>query len=122
MHEGGTPQNPGEDDDWDAGVPDVPAAVFDDILRSDDFFTPGWGLTWPDDERLADRTAVALQADPLVNGRRLEVVVQNGVVILLGELDSAEACAAARRRVWRVPGVRDVCNRVGITGTDDPSR
>jgi BON domain len=115
------PRPPDDGGDRDE-MPELPAGAFEDILASDDFFTPDWAFVRLDDEHLATRTATALQEDPLVTGRRLEVLVQNGVVILLGELDSTEARAAARRRVWRVPGVRDLCNRIGISGTDDTSR
>jgi len=70
------------------------------------------------DEWLAGRTAEALRMDPLVRGPYLEVMVQNGVVILLGELSSLEARQAAGRCVWRVSGVRDVCNRLSVAEPD----
>jgi len=69
------------------------------------------------DEWLAGRAAEALRMDPLVQETFLEVLVQNGVVILLGELGSAEAREAASRCVWRVSGVWDVCNR--LTGSPE---
>jgi osmotically-inducible protein OsmY len=80
--------------------------------------------SWPDnawmsgrsaDEWLAERTARALRTDPLVRGTRLEILVQNGVIILSGELSSAGAREAAGRRAWTVPGVVDVCNRLTVT-------
>ncbi|XVV10109.1 BON domain-containing protein [Actinoplanes sp. CA-131856] len=64
------------------------------------------------DETLADLTARALSADPKVCGHYLEIVVQNGVVILQGELDSDDAREAARQRAWTVPGVYDVCQMI----------
>jgi len=59
--------------------------------------------------------------DPLVHGQGLEILVQNGVVILFGELGSAEAREAAGRRAWTVEGVVDVCNRstVGLADASD---
>jgi osmotically-inducible protein OsmY len=74
------------------------------------------------DEWLVGRAAEALATDPQVHGRRLEIVVQNGVVILLGELGSAEAREAAGRRAWTVEGVMDVCNRLTVTGADEGGR
>jgi len=75
----------------------------------------------PSDDWLATLVAEALQCDPFVYGRRLEILVQNRVAILIGELSSADAKAAAGRRAWAVPGVQDVCNRLTITepGTEN---
>jgi osmotically-inducible protein OsmY len=66
------------------------------------------------DEWLVAMAAAALAGDPLIHGRHLEIMVQNGVVILLGELATAEARKAAARRAWAVDGVRDVCNRLTV--------
>ena len=104
-------------------------ADFGDDFTADDFFEPTgsaggsreWARTWPADERLADRAAAALRCEPLLSGRRLEIIVQNGVVILIGELGSAEARAAAGSRVWRISGVADVCNRLTVAETDPGS-
>jgi osmotically-inducible protein OsmY len=74
------------------------------------------------DEWLVDRAAVALATDPLVHGRRLEVIVQNKVIILLGELGSAEAREAAGRRAWTVEGVVDVCNRLTLIEAEADDR
>ena len=74
------------------------------------------------DEWLVERTARALAGDPLVHGRRLEIEVQNAVVILLGKLASADAREAAGRRVWSVEGVRDVCNRLTMIEADAGGR
>lgn len=70
------------------------------------------------DEQLIDRVAQALRGDPLVYGRLLHVMVQNSVVILVGDVGdvgSPEAKAAAASRVWAVPGVYDVCNRLTVS-------
>jgi osmotically-inducible protein OsmY len=76
----------------------------------DDFDVATWLARMTADEELAERVAKALSSDPLVRGTRLEILVQNGVVVLQGELDSAEAREAARLRVWTLPGVHDVCD------------
>lgn len=43
--------------------------------------------------------------------------MQNRVVILLGEIGSDGARRAASARVWSVPGVYDVCNRLAVIET-----
>ncbi|WP_250034142.1 BON domain-containing protein [Paractinoplanes maris] len=75
-----------------------------------DFNVSGWIARLTADEQLAEQVAAALSSDPLIRGRRLEIIVQDGVVILQGELDSEEAREAARHRVWTLPGVRDFCD------------
>ena len=74
----------------------------------------GWIAGRSGDEWLAERTAQALRTDPLVRGTRLEILVQNGVIILSGELSSSGAREAAGKRAWTVPGVVDVCNRLTV--------
>lgn len=66
------------------------------------------------DELIADRIVSAVLGNPLVRGRYLEIQVQNRVVILLGELASADACALVRKIAWTVPGVWDVGNRLSV--------
>lgn len=98
------------DDDEEAGVA---------FAWSDD---GAWIARRSADEWLVGRAAEALATDPDVYGRRLEILVQNGVVILLGELESPQAREAAGRRVWTVEGVMDVCNRLTVTETDEGGR
>lgn len=74
------------------------------------------------DEWIVERAAIALARDPLVRGRRLEVEVQNGVVILVGVLASAESRDAAGRRAWTVEGVADVCNRITVSDETERGR
>lgn len=62
------------------------------------------------DQRLVHRVADGLVADTRIKGRHVQVTVQNGVVILEGDVDSAEVREAAGRRAWATPGVQDVCN------------
>ena len=66
------------------------------------------------DELLVHLVAEGLVADRAVRGRLIDVTVQNGVVIMEGEVASIEARAAAGRRAWSVPGVHDVCNRLTV--------
>lgn len=92
----------------------------------------GYALRWADegdrvarrsaDEWLVERAAKALARDPLVHGRRLEILVQNGVIILFGVLASVEARDAAGRRAWSVEGVLDVCNRLTVSEADAGGR
>lgn len=81
-----------------------------------------WVAARSADERLAGRAAHALRLDPLVRGRRLEICVQNGVIILFGELESEDACDAAGRRAWDVDGVVDVSNQLTTGECDGPDR
>ncbi|UQU61298.1 BON domain-containing protein [Couchioplanes caeruleus] len=66
------------------------------------------------DERLARAVADAVLAAPGVTGGRIELGVQNGVVILDGDVDTE----ATRREVvalaWSVPEVADVCNALTV--------
>lgn len=78
----------------------------------DDYFSDDWD---DPDEQLVDRAAQALRTDPRVHGRILHIMVQNSVVILIGEVGSEDVKAAVASRVWSVPGVYDVCNRLTVT-------
>ena len=69
------------------------------------------------DERLARMVRQRLYDDPWTCLRRVRVQVQNGVVILEGELESARARWVAAFHAWQTPGVRDVCNM--LTEPDD---
>ncbi|WP_164842700.1 BON domain-containing protein [Actinoplanes solisilvae] len=66
------------------------------------------------DLRIADRAAVALGCNARVRGRRLEVLVQNQVLILLGEVESDRVRMAAGAVAWTVPEVFDVCNQLTV--------
>ena len=69
------------------------------------------------DAWIADRAVVALGRDPAVRGHRLEILVQNRVVILLGDVDSTSTRSAAGRRAWKVPGVFDIANCLTVRGS-----
>ncbi|SNY25572.1 BON domain-containing protein [Paractinoplanes atraurantiacus] len=66
------------------------------------------------DVRIADQAALALLEDTRVHGRHLEILVQNRVLILIGEASSERARAAAGAVAWAVPEVFDVCNRLTL--------
>ncbi|MDY7087202.1 MAG: BON domain-containing protein [Actinomycetota bacterium] len=67
------------------------------------------------DIRIADRAAAALGCDARVLGRHLEVLVQNQVVVLLGEVESEQVRVAAGVVVWALPEVFDVSNQLAVT-------
>ena len=72
-----------------------------------------------DDERLVER--VRSQLGHWVDApRRIEVEAVDGCVILSGEA-AAQECAAVADRVGRIPGVRQVDNRLTVSGADDAS-
>jgi osmotically-inducible protein OsmY len=63
---------------------------------------------------LARRVAQALIDDPAITGGVMEVAVQNGVVILDGDVATEVTRTAVSLRVWSVPGVLDVCNALTV--------
>ncbi|GGL19676.1 BON domain-containing protein [Mangrovihabitans endophyticus] len=72
--------------------------------------TPPWSYLDEVDEALVEGVAERLVADTTIRGRRVQVTVQNCVVILEGNVDTAESKDAAGRQAWATPGVYDVCN------------
>ncbi|GLY02136.1 MULTISPECIES: BON domain-containing protein [Actinoplanes] len=73
-----------------------------------------------DDEDLAQRVAQALRLDPEIGRHQLKLSVQNRVVILTGHVATARDSGMASQRAWSVPGVFDVCNRIGVAGHAGP--
>lgn len=70
---------------------------------------------WSDSQEWLLRRVVAeLTRDRRIQGGRVVVTVQNTVVILEGEVRTAEAWTAAARSAWAVPGVTDVANRLTV--------
>ena len=99
-----TPYDRFPDDDWSSYGQDEPAIrPLDEVIEAD--------------IRIVDGVAAALAGDVTVRGRRLEVLVQNQVVILLGEVESQEVRQAAGVVAWAVPEVYDVCNRLTVAST-----
>lgn len=70
---------------------------------------------WSDgQEWLLRRVVAELTRDRRIQGGRVVVTVQNTVVVLEGEVLSAEAWTAAGRAAWAVPGVTGVANRLTV--------
>lgn len=67
------------------------------------------------DEQLLRAVGGALFDDAEVTGGQMHLSVQNGVVILEGEVDTPLTRAAAVAAAWSVTGVADVCNVLAVT-------
>lgn len=68
------------------------------------------------DQRLLHEVARALLDDPAVTDGCLDLHVQNGVAILAGDIGSQEARRAAVAAAASIPGIRDVCDVLLVTG------
>ena len=68
------------------------------------------------DTALVARVAERLVAHSEIRGRLVQVTVQNCVVILEGDVESADVKCAAGRLAWMTPGVLDVCNMLVADG------
>jgi hypothetical protein len=66
------------------------------------------------EEFLTNLIAEEMIRDPDVRAGRMVVMVQNGVVILQGYVDTDDTRSAAVRRAWATPGVFDVCNMLTV--------
>jgi hypothetical protein len=89
-----------------------------------EWISGGWGApparpragADPDPDRaLALRVAEGLVRDQAVRGRRVEVTVVDTVVILDGEIESAQARSAAELCARATPGVSAVANRLIVS-------
>ncbi|WP_158277882.1 BON domain-containing protein [Pseudosporangium ferrugineum] len=67
------------------------------------------------DHLILRAVADALFTDPEVTGGHINLGVQNGVVILDGDVDSEPTRSAAAACAWTVEGVTDVCNALTVT-------
>ena len=61
-----------------------------------------------DDQTIATRVRTALLNDPLVHGNEINVIAQNGIVILQGQVHGQEEANAAIVVARRIEGVKDV--------------
>jgi hypothetical protein len=75
-----------------------------------------------DDGQLLARVESMVFRDPSVPKGRLNINVENGVVVLRGELDEPEEIRDFEQRVRRVPGVFEVENLMHVTGTPAPNK
>lgn len=66
------------------------------------------------EEFLTNLVAEEMLRDPDVRAGHMLVMVQNGVVILHGAVDTDDTRSAAVRRAWATPGVFDVCNMLKV--------
>jgi hypothetical protein len=71
--------------------------------------------------RLTHQVAERLAADERTRDQRITVEVQNGVVILTGAVDGADAKLVAGITARGVHGVRDVCDALLVRGSDGSS-
>ena len=66
------------------------------------------------DSWITSKTKIALFADDRVKGRQVHVETKDGVVMLRGKVDSAEAKTAAAEVAKGVDGVKDVKNELQV--------
>jgi osmotically-inducible protein OsmY len=64
---------------------------------------------------LNDRLLRALAASPQTRDAAIEVINENGLITLVGEVDSSEIRQAIRQVVANEPGVISVVNNLRIT-------
>ena len=79
----------------------------------------GWRRT---DADLLDAVCAALADDPWIDATRMEVAVQDGVVVLRGAVDDRDQRRAAEDVALTVRGVVDVDNELKIEWPSQPSR
>lgn len=65
-----------------------------------------------EDARLACRLLEQMQRDPLLRHERICIEVQNRVVILEGNVSSADVKAHAHTVAWGTTDVHDISNRL----------
>ncbi|GAB7044691.1 MULTISPECIES: BON domain-containing protein [Catenuloplanes] len=85
----------------------------------DDDYHPGPhadGTGEPADERIRRMVVHRLMRVAHLRAQLARVSVQNRVVILEGDVDTAELAVRIGEEVWQTPGVIDVCNALAIPG------
>lgn len=65
-------------------------------------------------EELKDNLITILEKDVLVNPKKFQVLVRDGVVTLRGRVDSETERDAAEKDCWYTPGVMDVVNELEV--------
>jgi hypothetical protein len=76
----------------------------------------------PDDETLCQRVESQLFRDRHIPKGDMNISCEHGMVILRGQLDSADDIARIEERVRRVAGVRGVQNLLHPAGTPAPNK
>ena len=61
----------------------------------------------------------ALNGDPSVHGQEIGVAVEDGVVTLIGNVDTLRDAVAAERAVKRVDGVRSIANVLHVKARNE---
>lgn len=75
----------------------------------------------PNDATLANKVESELFSDPQVPKGQISINVEQGTVVLRGELSSQEEIDQIEARVRRVPGVWEVRNLMHTVGTPAPT-
>ncbi|HLZ70297.1 MAG TPA: BON domain-containing protein [Dehalococcoidia bacterium] len=86
------------------------------------FTRPGHSEEPADAVTLTQRVESELFRDPSVPKGRINVNAENGVIVLRGQLDSAEQIERIVARARRVPGVYNVANLMHLPGTPAPNK
>lgn len=81
--------------------------------------TPATGEQ-PNDPTLAAKVETEIFRDPSVPQGDINVSSQNGVIVLIGEVDDTELISALEAATRKVEGVRDVRNLLHAKGTPAP--
>jgi hypothetical protein len=76
----------------------------------------------PDDRTLKDRVESEVFRDPSVPKGQINVNVQNGVVVLRGELGTPQAIENVITRTRQVPNVRAIESYLHLPGTPAPNK
>jgi hyperosmotically inducible protein len=79
----------------------------------------GHAKTATKDSWLTAKTKIALFADDRVKGRHVNVETKNGIVMLRGKIDSAEAKSAAEDIAKGIEGIKGVKNELQIVAPRD---
>jgi osmotically-inducible protein OsmY len=72
------------------------------------------------DDEIAHRAKSVLQWDTQIPSDRIQIEVENGVIRLIGSVDSRFQRIEAEERVHRLAGVKEVDNRLVIHRSDAP--
>ena len=74
----------------------------------------------PNDPTLAAKVETEIFRDPAVPQGDINVSAQDGVIVLIGQLDDAQLITALEAATRKVDGVRDVRNLLHLKGTSAP--
>lgn len=79
------------------------------------------GDPYPDDVTLTHRVETEVFRDPQIPKGRMNVNVEQGVVVVRGTVDDAALAERIERKILRIPGVVGVRNLLHPTGTPAPT-